>query len=76
VFADTVAALDEMPGGLGTFRHRMMFSLPSIAPKIHCRQNCSTQLRGKGEMVHFHAMLGPRRWRKHPSRTCNTQQAT
>jgi hypothetical protein len=64
------------PWRLGTFRHRVMSSLPSIAPKIHCRQNCSTRPRGKGEMVYFQAMLGPRRWRKHPSHTCDTRQAT
>jgi hypothetical protein len=64
VFADTVAALECMPGGLATFRrvgNHVLIALDGTeyfcSKTIHC-QHCSTRLRGKGGKEYFHAMLG------------------
>lgn len=64
VFADTVAALERMPGGLESFRRlgdHVLVALDGTeyfgSKTIHCR-HCSTRLRGKGETEYFHAMLG------------------
>jgi hypothetical protein len=64
VFADTVAALEGMPGGLDTFRRlggHVLIALDGTeyfcSKTIHCR-HCSTRLRGKAEKEYFHAMLG------------------
>jgi hypothetical protein len=64
VFADTVAALEGMPGGLDTFRRlggHVLIALDGTeyfcSKTIHCR-HCSTRLRGKAEKEYRHAMLG------------------
>jgi hypothetical protein len=64
VFADTVATLERMTGGLDAFRRlgdHVLIALDGTeyfcSKNIHC-QNCSTRLRGKGEKEYFHAMLG------------------
>lgn len=64
VFADTVATLERMKGGLETFRRlgdHVLIALDGTeyfrSKNIHCR-HCSTRLRGKDGKEHFHAMLG------------------
>lgn len=63
VFAETVAALEAMPGGLQSFRRdgHVLIALDGTeyfcSKTIHC-PNCSTRLRGKGGLEYFHAMLG------------------
>ncbi len=64
VFADMVATLEGMTGGLDSFRRlgdHVLIALDGTeyfcSKAIHCR-HCSTRLRGKGETEYFHAMLG------------------
>jgi hypothetical protein len=64
VFAETVAALERMPGGLAAFRRlgdHVLIALDGTeyfcSKTIHC-QHCSTRLRGKDGKEYFHAMLG------------------
>ena len=64
VFADTVAALECLPGGLEKFRRvgdHVLIALDGTeyfcSKTIHCR-HCSTRLRGNGAKEYFHAMLG------------------
>ena len=64
VFAESVAILEGMNGGLDKFRRlgkHVLIALDGTeyftSKKIHCH-NCSTRQRGKGEKEYFHAMLG------------------
>jgi hypothetical protein len=64
VFADTVAALERITGGLESFRRlgdHVLIALDGTeyfcSKTIHC-QHCSTRLRGKDGKEYFHAMLG------------------
>jgi hypothetical protein len=64
VFAESVAILEGINGGLDKFRRlgtHVLIALDGTeyftSKKIHC-QNCSTRQRGKGEREYFHAMLG------------------
>ena len=64
VFAEPIAILEGMNGGLDKFRRlggHVLIALDGTeyfgSKKIHCH-NCSTRQRGKGEKEYFHAMLG------------------
>jgi hypothetical protein len=70
VFAETLAVLEGIPGGLASFRRlgdHVLIALDGTeyfcSKTIHC-PNCSTRLRGKGGQggkggqEYFHAMLG------------------
>jgi len=64
VFAETVATLEGIAGGLDSFRRlgdHVLIALDGTeyhcSKEIHC-QNCSTRQRGKGETEYFHTMLG------------------
>jgi hypothetical protein len=63
VFAAALDQLRHIDGGLDVFRRldgRVLIALDGTAyhgsRKIHCPQ-CSTRLRGKGEIEYFHSML-------------------
>ena len=64
VFADPVAILEGLKGGLEQFQRlgdHVLIALDGTeyfsSKKIHCH-NCSTRQRGKDEKEYFHAMLG------------------
>jgi hypothetical protein len=64
VFAEPVAILERVKGGLDPFRRlggHVLIALDGTeyfsSKKIHCH-NCSTRQRGNGEKEYFHAMLG------------------
>jgi hypothetical protein len=63
VFAAAVDQICHIDGGLDVFRRldgRVLIALDGTeyqcSRKIHCRQ-CSTRLRGKGEIEYYHSML-------------------
>jgi len=64
VFAEPVAILESVKGGLDPFRRlgdHVLIALDGTeyfsSKKIHC-DNCSTRQRSNGEKEYFHAMLG------------------
>jgi Transposase DDE domain len=64
VFAESIAILEGVKGGLDKFQRlggHVLIALDGTeyfsSNKIHCH-NCSTRQRGKGEKEYFHAMLG------------------
>jgi hypothetical protein len=64
VFAEPVAILEGLKGGLAPFQRlggHVLIALDGTeyfsSKKIHCH-NCSTRQRGKGEKEYFHTMLG------------------
>jgi Transposase DDE domain len=64
VFADTLAVLEQNPGGLASFRRlggHVLIALDGTeyfrSKTIHC-PHCSTRMRGKDGKEYFHAMLG------------------
>jgi hypothetical protein len=63
VFAEAVDQIRRIDGGLDVFRRldgRVLIALDGTeyqcSRKIHCQQ-CSTRLRGKGEIEYYHSML-------------------
>ena len=63
VFAEAVDQIRHIDGGLDVFRRldgRVLIALDGTeyqcSRKIHCQQ-CSTRLRGKGEIEYYHSML-------------------
>jgi hypothetical protein len=63
VFAETVAALEQMPDGLASFRrlgNHVLIALDGTeyfrSKALHC-PHCSTRMRGKDGKEYFHAML-------------------
>ena len=64
VFAESIAILEGVKGGLDKFQRlggHILVALDGTeyfnSNKIHCH-DCSTRQRGKGEKEYFHAMLG------------------
>ena len=63
VFAEAVDQIRRIDGGLDVFRRldgRVLIALDGTeyqcSRKIHCQQ-CSTRLKGKGEIEYYHGML-------------------
>jgi len=63
VFAETIAALEQVPDGLASFRrlgNHVLIALDGTeyfcSKAIHC-PHCSTRMRGKDGKEYFHAML-------------------
>ena len=64
VFSDVIEQLERTAGGLDVFRRLGGHALIALdgtehhcSRNIHCPQ-CSSRLRGKGEIEYYHAMLG------------------
>ena len=64
VFSDVIEQLERTEGGLDVFRRLGGHTLIALdgtehhcSRNIHCPQ-CSSRLRGKGEVEYYHAMLG------------------